>query len=93
MPYVRLIATDVVVLDAPDGGSNGFITSKPATETEDVVLEVGTHQAGELAYASDNGKIWLTLRPAQASRTPAGEVITQNSILNESSTPGNEGAK
>jgi Flp pilus assembly protein CpaB len=56
---VKLIAPDVYVLVAPTEGAGNFI------------LRVPTKQAAKFAFASDNTKIWLVLRPqVGASRTP-----------------------
>jgi Flp pilus assembly protein CpaB len=56
---VTLLASDVYVITAPAGGAGNFI------------LRVPTAQAARFAFASDNTKIWLVLRPQiGASRTP-----------------------
>ena len=56
---VTLLASDVYVIVAPVGGAGNFI------------LRVPTAQAAKFAFASDNTKIWLVLRPqVGASRTP-----------------------
>ncbi len=79
-PFVRLLAPDVVVLDAGHVGSGvGLATLGSGNGKSAVVLEVDPHQAGELAYASDFGKVWLVLSPAHGSSTPA-EVINEASI-------------
>jgi Flp pilus assembly protein CpaB len=56
---VTLLASNVYVLEAPTGGGGNFI------------LRVPTQQAAKFAFASDNTKIWLVLRPqVGSSRTP-----------------------
>ncbi len=56
---VTLLASDVYVITAPAGGAGNFI------------LRVPTAEAARFAFASDNTKIWLVLRPQiGASRTP-----------------------
>ena len=56
---VTLLAPDVYVISAPANGTGNFI------------LRVPTAQAPKFAFASDNTKIWLVLRPqAGATRTP-----------------------
>jgi Flp pilus assembly protein CpaB len=80
--FVRLVAPDVVVLDAGQLASSGGLgggTDQTRSES-DVALEVTTHQAAELAYATDNGKVWLVLRPAHAA-PPSSEVIDTNTFL------------
>jgi Flp pilus assembly protein CpaB len=56
---VTLLASNVYVIEAPVGGGGNFI------------LRVPTKQAAKFAFASDNTKIWLVLRPqVGGSRTP-----------------------
>ena len=66
---VRLLASDILVLVAPGtGGSNA-------------VIRIPTGQAAKFAFAADNSKIWLVLRPqVGASRTPP-ETATLASLL------------
>ena len=65
--FLRLVAPDVVVLDAGQA-SRGRHTRRDHDEREsNVVLEVDVHQAAELAFAADNGKVWLILRPANGT--------------------------
>ena len=56
---IKLFASNVLVLAAPNGAGGNLI------------LRVTASQAAKYAFAADNGKIWLTLRPqAGASKTP-----------------------
>jgi Flp pilus assembly protein CpaB len=56
---VTLLVPDVYVLAAPAGGGGNW------------VFRIPTKQAAKFAFASDNTKIWLVLRPqVGASRTP-----------------------
>jgi Flp pilus assembly protein CpaB len=79
--YVRLVAPNVVVLDAAQKSSGGLGTSTANTSASDV-LEVSAHQAAELAFGSDFGKIWLVLRPADGT-SPGNERVSEFSILTE----------
>lgn len=70
---VRLLIPDARVLKAPGpsgGGSSGA----------NVVLAVQSDQIATLAYAADQGKVWLVLRPANAS-TPNEDLTTIDTIL------------
>jgi Flp pilus assembly protein CpaB len=58
---VTLLATNVLVLNAP-GGAGGGVTGGGGNGNN-IVLQVTPKQATEFAFASDNGKIWITLRP------------------------------
>jgi len=51
--------------------SNVLVLASPATGGGNVILRVSAHHAASFAYAADNGRLWLVLRPqAGASPTP-----------------------
>lgn len=87
--YLRLVAPDVVVLDAGQASGGGTLGVNTSNATSNVVLEVDAHQAAELAFSADNGKVWLVLRPANGTH-PGGGLVTESSILAEN--PGLQGA-
>jgi pilus assembly protein CpaB len=93
VPVVRLLAPNVVVLSAgQSSGGGGLGGSGQASAIVNVALEVNTHQAAELAFAADNGKIWLTLRPGAGS-PPDSQIVSLSSILAGDPTAPLEGAK
>jgi pilus assembly protein CpaB len=57
-PVLKVILRNALVLAAPAGG-----------ESSQVVLRADYQRAAELAFAADNGKIWLVLRPPGATAT------------------------
>jgi Flp pilus assembly protein CpaB len=61
------------------GGVGGSGVSNQA----DVVLKVNANVAGALAFASDNGKVWLVLRGANATGPNMQKQVTYtvNSLL------------
>ena len=67
-PVLKRIMDDVLVLEVPSdtggglGGGNG---------DANVVLRLTEQEAAELAFASDNGKIWLSLRPQTGGESAA----------------------
>jgi Flp pilus assembly protein CpaB len=63
------------VLEAPavDPKDNGSLAQQ--SQPQNVVLRVTDSQAVELAFASDNGKVWVALRP-QAGATQKGISLT-----------------
>jgi Flp pilus assembly protein CpaB len=65
-PVMRLLIPDVKVLQAAStgGGIGG------GTQTGNAVLAINDSQAGKIAFAQENGKIWLVLRPGNAAATP-----------------------
>lgn len=90
--FLRLVAPDVVVLDAGQLPSSGGITSSAdqTTQEANVVLEVDVHQAAELAFTADYGKVWLVLRAANGT-SPTSELINEFSILNGNPPVSQEG--
>lgn len=73
-PLLSLLAADVYVLVAPGVGSSNAI------------LRVTAQEAPKFAFAADNTRIWLVLRPqVGASKTPP-ERVTLASLLGQSST-------
>jgi Flp pilus assembly protein CpaB len=74
---VTRLAQDVLVLSAPSG--NGALGG---TNNSDILLRVSDKDAAAFAYAADNGKVWILLRPplgatqstASASAQPTSPV-------------------
>lgn len=86
---LRLLIPDVVVMST-GAGAGGGIGSNSANATSNVVLKVASNDAGKLAFAADNGKVWLILRGPNAATTQQ-ELQAQysaNSILLGSQTGG-----
>jgi len=81
-PLVRLLMSNVQVLQAATAGSGGLGASQnPSNQFSNITLNVNDSQAGALAYASDNGKLWLVLRPANATSTTPPATTTAQSLL------------
>jgi Flp pilus assembly protein CpaB len=70
-PVIKLLMADVLVLRAPYTGGSGLIT-----------LRAPEHQAAQLAYAADNGRLWFVLRPASGAKTVNPGIINAQSLLN-----------
>jgi Flp pilus assembly protein CpaB len=74
-PILRLILADVPVLaigGTTKGGSGG---------TTDVSLGVDDVDAGRIAFASDNGKLWLALRPSAGAKASRRPIVTPETLL------------
>jgi pilus assembly protein CpaB len=71
---VTRLLKDVLVLSAP-GAAGGGISG--GNSGSNIVLRVGDKDAPSIAYASDNGKVWILLRTPLAAAQPGA-----------SSTPG-----
>lgn len=75
-PVLRLIVPNVPVAAISGKGS-----SVGSTGASDVDLKVNATQAAELAFASDNGKIWLALRPSSGAASAAPRIVTIETLL------------
>jgi Flp pilus assembly protein CpaB len=71
---VKLVAQNVPVADVSKSGTGGVGAS--SSNNTNVSLRVTDSQAAEIAYGSDNGKIWLALRP------PTGATKTNPGLVN-----------
>lgn len=61
---VSVLASNVLVLSAPSGGGSGGIAGTGGGNGGgNIVLSVSAKIASQLAFAADNGKVWITLRP------------------------------
>jgi Flp pilus assembly protein CpaB len=80
-PQLRTLMADVLVLSAPGTDSSGKATSGSSSN---VTLRVGATDAAKLAFASDNGKIWIVLRPPTGGTNPGASPVTLESLLSGS---------
>jgi Flp pilus assembly protein CpaB len=81
-PVLRLLMSNVTVLKAGSGASGvGLGGGNPASQQSNVTLDVKDEDAGALAFAADNGKVWLVLRPANATSTAPPSLFTVQSLL------------
>lgn len=73
-PMLRLIERDLRVLDVS--------TDSQSTRVSNITLRSTPRQAAELAFASDNGKVWLVLRPPTgATPSPPSPVTVETLML------------
>jgi Flp pilus assembly protein CpaB len=77
-PVVKVILQNALVLDAPATTGAGVGT---ANQTANVVLRVNRDQATEIAWAVDNGKVWVVLRPRAGAPATKPGVVTAESLL------------
>jgi Flp pilus assembly protein CpaB len=82
-PVLSLLIPDALVIK-PAGAAAAAAAptsgAAPAPTGASLVLAVSTAQAPALAYASDNGHLWIFLRPADAAN-PSPGLTTLSSIL------------
>ncbi|MGZ4413618.1 MAG: Flp pilus assembly protein CpaB [Gaiellaceae bacterium] len=76
-PAIKLIIQDVQVLGVsnPKGGLGA------SSGSSNITLNVNAAQAAQLAFASDNGKIWLALRPSSGATVARPALVTAETIL------------
>jgi Flp pilus assembly protein CpaB len=75
-PSMRTILQNALVLKAP-----AEVKTKAASlnKTQNVVIRASDEKAAQIAYAIDNGKVWLTLRPkAGAENSPPSNVALES---------------
>ena len=77
-PVLRLLAQNVPVITIGGVNRGGIGASNTGTT---VTLKVSPVQASELAFASDNGKIWLVLRPPTGGQSTPPNLVTAETIL------------
>jgi Flp pilus assembly protein CpaB len=75
---LKVVAQNALVLDAPANTAAGV---GPATQTANVVLRVNRDQAAQMAFAVDNGKVWVILRPRAGSGVSKPGAVTDRSLL------------
>ena len=75
-PILRLIVQDVEVVRI---GSNAGVAS--SARTSDVSLRVNDEDASKIAFASDNGKVWLSLRPAAGAKPSGTRLVSPETLL------------
>jgi Flp pilus assembly protein CpaB len=76
-PILRLIMTNIPVVKVDEG--DGSVAS--SSDKTDVSLRVDDQEAAKLTFASDNGKIWLSLRPSVGAKASRPSVVTLETLL------------
>lgn len=74
-PMLRLIVPDVPVVGI------GEKTKRSGNAGADVSLRVNDVQAAKIAFASDNGKVWLALRPGAGAKSTKPGIVTVETLL------------
>jgi Flp pilus assembly protein CpaB len=75
-PVLRLIVPNVEVVRL---GSSGGVASSSRTNT--VSLRLSDDEAAKVAWSSDNGKVWLALRPAAGAKAARPNIVTAETLL------------
>jgi pilus assembly protein CpaB len=72
-PMLRLIVPDVPVAAVGE--------KKSGSRGADVSLRVNDVQAAKVAFSSDNGKLWLALRPSAGAKSAKPGIVTVETLL------------
>ncbi len=78
-PVLKAIMQDVLVLQAPAKTEAGI--GAGGGQTGNVVLRMSDRQAADLAFASDNGKVWVVLRPKTGASDYRPSLVTLETVL------------
>jgi Flp pilus assembly protein CpaB len=74
---LKTLIQDTIVLRAPKKAKTGTA----GTNTDDVVLRATEEQAAKLAFASENGKLWIVLRAKVGSVQGKPPVVDVRTLL------------
>jgi Flp pilus assembly protein CpaB len=80
-PVLRVLLQDVEVLQAPDAGPKSQGLAGGTGQTQNVVLRVSDRDAPQLAFSSDNGHVWVVLRPQAGGTAPKPTLINLERLL------------
>jgi Flp pilus assembly protein CpaB len=80
-PVLRTLLQDVEVLKAPPAGDAKSGGLGAQNQTQSIVLRVKDSDAAELAFSSDNGKIWVVLRPQVGAVDATPSLVTLQRLL------------
>ena len=78
-PVLKTIMQNVPVLDAPSSSSGKSTVS--SNQTQNVVLEMTDQDAANLAFSSDNGKVWIILRSATGAQQHKPSIVSIETLM------------
>lgn len=79
-PVLRTLMQNLLVLDAPAEVKSGGVGGG-SSKAKEVTLRVTDKQAPKLAFAADNGKLWLLLRPQNGRDAETQSIVTLQQLL------------
>ena len=75
----------IVLADKPSGITSHDLVVQSVTKgvsgSATYYFKVSDQHATQLAFASDNGKLWLALRPSANARTTPPSVVTAETLM------------
>ena len=75
-PVIKLLMQNALILSTP-----GALNAAGGGRSPSVVIRANYQRAIELAFAADNGVLWLMLRPAANVKATPPEAVTVESML------------
>jgi Flp pilus assembly protein CpaB len=75
-PVIKLLMQNALVLSTP-----GALNAAGGGRSPSLVIRANYQRAIELAFAADNGVLWLMLRPAANVKATPPEAVTVESLL------------
>lgn len=75
-PVIKVLSQNVLVLEAPARAKAGA-----ANIDANVILRTTYREAAQIAWAVDNGKIWIVLRPRAGAPVKRAQLITPEALL------------
>jgi Flp pilus assembly protein CpaB len=79
-PVLKTIMQDILVLNAPSTSSKGGLGGSSG-QASNVVMRMTDTQAADMAFSSDNGKIWILLRPPTGAVASKPSLVTLETLL------------
>ena len=76
-PVVRRVLTDIPVI-AVSGKTSGLVSSG---SSGNISFMVNDQQAAQFDFASQNGSLWLALRPASGAKSSPPSIVTMETLL------------
>jgi Flp pilus assembly protein CpaB len=82
-PVLSVLMQNVLVLDVPKKASGGAPTGGGANQASEITLRVAAEAAPKIAFAADNGKLWLVLRPQNGAKLDRTRLVSLASLLSD----------
>jgi Flp pilus assembly protein CpaB len=79
VPIVKVIVQNALVLDAPTSGAG----VAGGNQTSNVTVRVNRDDATTIAWAVDNGKVWIVLRPRAGAPPTKPGAVSSRTILGD----------
>jgi len=86
-PVLDVLARDVLVLAAPDKAPTTGVGGSSKTDQQ-VELRVSDSEASRVALASDQGNVWLTIRPPTLAKNSPTKPVELGSLIGLGSSSG-----